>query len=470
MAERKLRVFICHGIHNNEIVLSLYRHLIAESWIIPWLEDEDLLPGQDRELEIEKTLESTDVALICISRQSSEQEGYIQREIDSIIRIAQEKLRGSIFIIPIRLDDCEIPRSLRPWKHVDLNSYEIVSSSYKLLLKSMERRLDTVSGKTAKTQSTHWVSSSESKVVDDLDELTFSGFTFVKISKGKFKMGSRAFNDLAGGDEHPQWRYDISYNYWILRFPISNEQFSDYAVSTRHIAALSKDWKKSLKQPIVNVSWHDAVEYTIWLNKIFKNEIPDSLIFRLPTEVEWEKASRGNSGAEWPWGDENLDDYLNKETPELLERLKKKNHLDEDKHLDNFAEFHANFSKANSAQVENDPEKSVLDSLKKKLVELRKNMKLVDVGTFSPVTDSPYGVADMMGSVWEWTHSLYKPYPYDVDDGRENPDAPDERVIRGYFSPNSERFSVRSAKRARVLPNMRGDFLGFRIVVAPPIS
>ena len=173
----------------------------------------------------------------------------------------------------------------------------------------MQRKLDIISGKTAESRSSHWASSSEPKIVDDLVDLTFGGFSFVKIPKGKFIMGSRASNNLSGDDEHPQRPYEIPYNYWITCFPVSNEQFSEYAVSTQHRDVLPKDWKKKLDQPIANVSWHEVVEYTKWLNKIFKKEIPNGLVFRLPTEAEWERASRGDSGAEWPWGNESFDDF-----------------------------------------------------------------------------------------------------------------------------------------------------------------
>jgi len=52
------------------------------------------------------------------------------------------------------------------------------------------------------------------------------------------------------------------------------------------------------------------------------------------------------------------------------------------------------------------------------------------VGSY-PGCPSPYGVLDMAGNVWEWTSSLYKPYPYDPGDGREDPTARGPRVNRG---------------------------------------
>jgi formylglycine-generating enzyme required for sulfatase activity len=49
--------------------------------------------------------------------------------------------------------------------------------------------------------------------------------------------------------------------------------------------------------PVVNVSWEDAVAFTDWLSE------ETDLSFRLPTEAEWEKACRGTGGRIFPWGD-----------------------------------------------------------------------------------------------------------------------------------------------------------------------
>jgi len=468
--DRKLRVFICHSLQEKSVVLGLHQRFLEEGWINPWLDEKNLLPGQDRDLEIEKVLESADVALICLSKQSLDQDGNIQREIKSVVDLAKEKPENSIFIIPICLDDCEIPRDLRSRHPVYLTKDDDKEHAYMQIRKSMKRKFELISGKTAESHTTHWIHSSAPEVINGLANLTFGGFSFVEIPKGKFIMGSRASNSLSGNDEHPQRPYEIPYNFWITYFPVSYEQFSEYAVSTRHNKFLPKDWKKKLDQPIVNASWHEAVEYTRWLNKIFKKEISRELVFRLPTEAEWERASRGDSAWEWPWGNENLDDYLDRGRPDLFAKLKKNKPLDEKKFSNNFMEYFANASKVTSSEVVNDPENSALDSLKVRLAELRESTDLADVGTFSPITDSPFEVADMMGSIWEWTHSLYKAYPYEVGDGRENLEDSGERVIRGAFIPKNERFSVRSAKRCHAFPDRKEPYLGFRLVVAPQVS
>ncbi len=244
---RKLRVFLCYGLQDERMVHRIYENLLKEEdWIEPWLDEENLLPGQNRELKLKEELKSTDIVLLCLSNQSLEQEGSFHREIKLVDDFAKEKPENSIFVIPVRLDDCELPQILHHRQSVKFFSSEFDRGlAYERIRTSMKRKFDVISGKMAESRSSHWVSSNEPKVVDDLLDLTFGGFSFVKIPKGKFIMGSRASNNLSGDDEHPQRPYEIPYNYWITCFPVSNEQFSEYTVSTRHLDALPKDWKKS---------------------------------------------------------------------------------------------------------------------------------------------------------------------------------------------------------------------------------
>ena len=89
------------------------------------------------------------------------------------------------------------------------------------------------------------------------------------------------------------------------------------------------------------------------------------------------------------------------------------------------------------------------------------------VGQYSTEGDSPYGLADMAGNVWEWTSTLFGPYRYDAEDGREEEEENGPRVLRGGAFHNTQG-DVRCADRVRVDPDL-GDPIsgGFRVVVCP---
>jgi len=70
----------------------------------------------------------------------------------------------------------------------------------------------------------------------------------------------------------------------------------------------------------------------------------------------------------------------------------------------------------------------------------------------------------MAGNVWEWTQSLYKAYPYNPKDGREDPEAAGLRVLRGGSSARDVG-DVRCAVRRGDVPNLWSYSVGFRVCV-----
>ena len=138
--DRKLRVFLCHSSYDKPAVRELYKRLKAESWIDPWLDEEKLLPGQDWDLEIEKAVEASDAVIVFLSNNSVSKEGYIQRELRFVLRIADFKPEGTVFVIPMRLEDCPMPRRLSMWQYVDYFPEELKEWTYKRLLGSLDVR------------------------------------------------------------------------------------------------------------------------------------------------------------------------------------------------------------------------------------------------------------------------------------------------------------------------------------------
>jgi hypothetical protein len=123
---RLLRVFLCHSSADKPAVRNLYQRLLADG-VDPWLDEEKILPGQDWELEIKKAVRESDVIIVCLTRSSVTREGFVQKEIKEALDVGDQKPEGTIFVIPVKLEECIVPDRLRRWQWVNLfeaNGYE----------------------------------------------------------------------------------------------------------------------------------------------------------------------------------------------------------------------------------------------------------------------------------------------------------------------------------------------------------
>lgn len=140
MDERKLKVFLCHASQDKPIVREMYYQLRTEGWIDPWLDEEKLLPGQDWDFEIEKAVLSADIVIVFMSTNAVSKEGYIQKELRFILNVAEYKPEGKIYVIPLRLEDCEMPRRLLSLQYLDYFPQEKKRQSYNRLVASLAQK------------------------------------------------------------------------------------------------------------------------------------------------------------------------------------------------------------------------------------------------------------------------------------------------------------------------------------------
>lgn len=142
--ERRLRVFLTHASQDKPKVREIYKRLVADG-IDAWLDEEKLLPGQDWDAEISNAVRNSDAVIVFMSKASISKEGYLQKELKFALDYAQELPEGDIYIIPVRLDDCEIPNRLSQiqwldWRD-DNKAYERLLAALLARAKSLELKV-----------------------------------------------------------------------------------------------------------------------------------------------------------------------------------------------------------------------------------------------------------------------------------------------------------------------------------------
>ena len=113
------RIFLSYAHKDKPAVSEIYDKLKAAGHR-PWMDSNDILPGEDFRRAIEKAISNSDVILFCLSANSVDRRGFIQRELKQALDLWKERLESDIYIIPVRLEDCQVPESLAYFQWVDL--------------------------------------------------------------------------------------------------------------------------------------------------------------------------------------------------------------------------------------------------------------------------------------------------------------------------------------------------------------
>jgi formylglycine-generating enzyme required for sulfatase activity len=429
---RKLNVFLSYASQDGAKVRELYDLLCAESWISVWFDKEALLPGMNWDLEIYKGLRNADLILACLSKESVAKEGYVQKEFKSALSYAEEKPDGVIFVIPVRLDNCQLPVRFQQWQWLDLfnkGAHEKLLKSLKIRAESLQINIEATPVSLPKSASVRVSDSSAATSVDDL-------CSFVKINVlgqkpfliGKYPVTNSQYARFLQADDYTSSRFWMSFP----KFNENNIQTADWGeAGLNWLRQRLKDyesfpsrmwiWKvhpeywadenfgcSQLYNPVVGVTWFEANAYCMWLNDHW-SELPEGQanivqpkILRLPLASEWVAAAGGERpDGRYPW---DLPSEATTDSNEIIKR-------------------------ANVAESMY-PSTTSVDQY--------------------PLGKSPHGVLDMAGNVWEWQANYY--------DQRK-----DWLALHG-GSWSEDRDLARVASLSMSQPNHRSNLIGFRVV------
>ncbi len=238
------------------------------------------------------------------------------------------------------------------------------------------------------------------------------------LKPGTFTMGSPKEEAAQSDNEGPQHEVEITKAFYMGVYPVTKGQFAAFvnddgyqtegekagdAVTWRKPSGFGwpADYVQTDNDPVVEVSWNDAVQFCEWLSK------KEGRTYELPTEAEREYACRAGTKTAFSFGDDP-------------------------KALGDYAWFDGNSGNHTHPVGEKRP--------------------------------NPWGLYDMGGNVWQWCADGYGSYDYkDIKDPKSN-DSSNVRSLRGgsWFNVPG---NCRSAYRYGFAPAVRADGVGFRVVL-----
>jgi len=241
------------------------------------------------------------------------------------------------------------------------------------------------------------------------------GAAIVPVTAGTFMMGE-AIPDYPGNAE-PAHPVTLTRSYYVYQYEVTVGQYRAFCAATQrdmpeapagYVPAWS-GWSGRENYPMVMVNWDDAAAYARWAGA------------DLPTEAQWEFASRGPEDYSWPWGN-------------TWDAEKCNNYFDH--------------SSAGGGYVSLQP---------------------APVGSY-PAGAAPCGAQDMGGNVWEWCTDWYGPYASDALTDPTGPVDGTSRVLHGGGWQNSGAYCARGACRGANTPDTRTNYSGFRCILNLPDS
>jgi formylglycine-generating enzyme required for sulfatase activity/predicted MPP superfamily phosphohydrolase/nucleotide-binding universal stress UspA family protein len=397
MAKRVVEVgeydlFVSHNSADKPIVRQVTQAL-ARQGLRVWLDETELLPGSQWQKAVREAIEASRAAAVFIGPHG---EGPWQTE--EMQACLSEAVDRGMVVVPVLLPGLgtrpELPLFLRSRTWLDLR--EGIDES------SIARLISGIRGAEGEARIT-------SPVAGDLFVEPTTGIRCLLVPAGTFEMGEAGISD----EELPVHQVQLSSPFWLGETPVTNQQYGEFLKSEKHSepSHWSDDRFNGDDQPVVGVSWDDAVAFCAWLSRKSGRRV------ELPTEAQWEFAARGPERRRYPWGDGPGPD-----------------------------ETRAWFN--DTAGDTTHP-----------------------VGRL-PAGRGPFGHLDLAGNVWEWCRDVWNDDAYKGREGKVTLDPfvedgdKERRPVRGGCWLNQAQ-DLRAACRGGVPAGDRLQYRGFRVCVAP---
>ncbi len=389
MKKSEIQIFLAHASEDKPVVLALHERL-KQAGYKPWLDKKDLIPGQNWRSVIPNAIADSQLFIACLSQRSIAKQGFVQREFKMALNQYADRPPNSIYLIPLRLDECEIPdlrqeeyglnlRDLHWLDYWEEDGFEQLERAitYQFKLEPEEPKkpvivtppLSVFNFEIVRVNAKGEQINKESKQSQYFSEDLGNGITLemVAIPGGTFLMGTedeeieklvKKFNWEGFRRERPQHEVTVP-PFFMGKYPITQAQWKAIAATAKIDIDLETNPSrfKGDELPVERVNWYQATEFCKRLSRETKQE------YRLPSEAEWEYACRARTTTPFYFGETITGELAN---------------------------YDAGYTYAGEPNGEYRSETT-------------------PVGQFPP---NAFGLYDMHGNVWEWCADTWH-YNYD---------------------------------------------------------
>jgi hypothetical protein len=113
------RIFVSYAREDQSSAGGLVSFLTAAGFDI-WFDKDSLHAGQDWRRVIEQEIARARLLLICLSKNSVDKTGFVQKEMRIALEQAELRPDSQVYIMPVSLDGCDVPSALERWHVLDL--------------------------------------------------------------------------------------------------------------------------------------------------------------------------------------------------------------------------------------------------------------------------------------------------------------------------------------------------------------